>query len=45
MELSGNKIKKDNIDGLEAILKVNRSKNPISKDKLMMTGGGGIFAN
>ena len=39
VELSGNKIKKESIDGLEAILKVNRSKNPISKDKLLMTGG------
>lgn len=27
------------MDALEAILKVNRSKNPISKDKLLMTGG------
>jgi hypothetical protein len=39
VELSGNKIKKESIDALEAILKVNRSKNPISKDKLLMTGG------
>jgi hypothetical protein len=28
---------------LEAILKNNRSKNPISKDKLLMTGG--VFAD
>lgn len=27
------------MDALEAILKVNRSRNPISKDKLLMTGG------
>lgn len=39
VELSGNKIRKESVDALEAILKVNRSKNPISKDKLLMTGG------
>lgn len=43
VELSGNKIKKDSVDGLEAILKANRSKNPISKDKLLMTGA--VFAD
>lgn len=45
VELSGNKIKKQNIDSLEAILKVNRNKNPISKDKLLMTGGGFFEGN
>ena len=39
MELSGNKIKKESVDGLEGVLKANRAKNPISKDKLLMTGG------
>ena len=39
VELSGNKIKKESIDGLEAVLKANRAKNPISKDKIMMSGG------
>lgn len=39
MELSGNKIKKESVDGLEGVLKPNRAKNPISKDKLLMTGG------
>jgi Ran GTPase-activating protein (RanGAP) involved in mRNA processing and transport len=39
VELSGNKIKKEVVDGLESVLKANRNKNPISKDKLMMTGG------
>ena len=27
------------MDALESILKVNRTKNPLSRDKLMMTGG------
>ena len=45
MELSGNKIKKETIDGLEAVLKINRGKNPISKDKLMMTGGAFLDTN
>lgn len=39
VELAGNKIKKEAIESLEAYLKQNRNKNPISKDKLMMTGG------
>jgi hypothetical protein len=39
VELSGNKIKKETIDALEQVLKTNRTKNPISKDKLLMTGG------
>ncbi len=39
VELSGNKIKKESVDGLEGVLKANRAKNPISKDKLLMTGG------
>jgi Ran GTPase-activating protein (RanGAP) involved in mRNA processing and transport len=43
VELSGNKIKKESVDALEAILKANRSKNPISKDKLLMTGA--VFAD
>ena len=45
VELSGNKIKKQSTDGLEAILKANRSKNPISKDKLLMTGGAFLEGN
>ena len=39
MELAGNKIKKEATESLESLLKINRSKNPISKDKLMMTTG------
>jgi hypothetical protein len=27
------------VDALEAVLKGSRTKNPISKDKLLMTGG------
>lgn len=45
VELSGNKIKKESIDGLEAVLKANRAKNPISKDKLLMTGGAFLEGN
>ena len=36
VELSGNKIKKESTDMLENLLKSNRNKNPISKDKLIM---------
>lgn len=36
--MSGNKIRKESIDSLEAVLKGNRSKTPLSKDKLLMTG-------
>jgi hypothetical protein len=39
VELAGNKIKKEATESLESLLKINRSKNPISKDKLMMTTG------
>jgi hypothetical protein len=39
VELAGNKIKKEATESLEGLLKINRSKNPISKDKLMMTTG------
>lgn len=39
MELSGNKIKREVVDDLESLLKNNRKLNPMSKDKLLMTGG------
>ena len=39
METAGNKISKSVSESLEAFLKNNRKNNPISKDKLMMTGG------
>lgn len=45
MELSGNKIKKETTDALELVLKNNRAKNPISKDKLLMTGGAFLETN
>jgi len=39
VEVAGNKLKKEVIENLESYLKQNRIKNPLSKDKLMMTGG------
>ena len=38
VELAGNKVKKETIQGLEQVLKKNRQSNPISKDKILMAG-------